>query len=1044
MITYTLFKDLIGEYLRTNKNVNNDTLHDYLVNLVLPNEYHNCNLNKVKGDIFEYITKYYYISLGRETYLYNEIPIALKEILALGDRDKGIDLIYKFNDDWYGVQCKWRSNINECIDKNLVAGFKEELSRTKLNYGVMFTNVKQITRYFVNSGLKWVIKNTLDNDINENFINNMIVENVIVKKQVNKIQQLRYYQNDAIKALLDSKDKNKQCIMFCGTGKSIVMIEYIKQKKAGRVLILMPSLHLISQFYKNLNANYPGKKILCICSQFDAETLTCNEEKDDAKAKEILNEFVALDTDVKYTTDDDVINKHKGVKNLIILSTYQSSKLLKLHKFDVGIFDEAHKTVNNDKFGFCLNDTNCVIGERVYFTATPRYYKGNNDACVSMNNESIYGKEIFNYTYKQARDDNNVLDFRVISYIVPECLGNIVDEKYIEKDGLNVESEILISALQLAKHIKNNNESKKILTYHNTVRDAIDYKKTLNYIFGLYGIEAKIFHMSGKDNMVKRGKIFDEFERADIGVICSSRVLNEGVDIPCVDTIMFVDNRTSTIDITQCIGRGMRLYKDQKLCNVIIPIHYNNLEGKHNYSEIVRILIAMSSFDDKLIEYFVLKDVRNRIIVKSMDVVDICVGKVPMVGIGFNKIMEGLNVAISGSNVLGFDYNFSLLLEFVEVYGRIPKENEIYKGKKNLKSWFGHKKKTICSVNDELYKKMSINLIIKKKLDKYLNFKKTRLSWDKNFELLVKYCVINGCVPKYKEIYEGYPIYTWYGSQKTTIKNENCDLYKKMTTNSVIKLDIDKNLRNRENNINIQKLSWVEGSKLLIKYCEETGSMPIYNTIYEKKPLGSWITSQKTTINDINNPKYIHLSTNPIIKEHLDKFLINKEKNKNKIKMSWDESFKMLNEFCNEHSRMPTSNEIKLYEWVAEQKRRIDNKDNKKYIKMSTNSIIKNNLDEFLSTKENNKLKIKLSWEDNFKLIDEYCNENGCIPSIKINKGLNYWYNDQKGKIENTNDKLYIDMSSNLIIKKDLDKFLVNKQICQNKMIYQNKLANNK
>jgi predicted helicase len=93
--------------------------------------------------------------------------------------------------------------------------------------------------------------------------------------------------------------------------------------------------------------------------------------------------------------------------------------------------------------------------------------------------------------------------------------------------------------------------------------------------------------------------------RAKISVICSARVLNEGVDIPQVNTIWFADARKSTIDIIQCIGRGTRLYKNDEKCNIIIPVHF---EGKdYNFGAIKDILVALGTVDNRLVEYFCLK-----------------------------------------------------------------------------------------------------------------------------------------------------------------------------------------------------------------------------------------------------------------------------------------------------------------------------------------------------------------------------------------------------------------------------------------------------
>ena len=50
----------------------------------------------------------------------------------------------------------------------------------------------------------------------------------------------------------------------------------------------------------------------------------------------------------------------------------------KRFKFDLGIFDEAHKTAGRgSNFTFALEDKNLPIRKRLFLTATPRHYNIN-------------------------------------------------------------------------------------------------------------------------------------------------------------------------------------------------------------------------------------------------------------------------------------------------------------------------------------------------------------------------------------------------------------------------------------------------------------------------------------------------------------------------------------------------------------------------------------------------------------------------------------------------------------------------------------------
>jgi superfamily II DNA or RNA helicase len=1049
MATKITFHTFINSFYKENK-ISIDSFDEYIKSFVkscdFSEEFHKCNINKVIGDIFEYIAKYYYKIQNYEVYLFKEIPTTLRTKLKIGTKDKGIDLIYKDNDEeWIGVQCKWRTKKNICIDKNLIAGFIMELNNTNLSSGVVFTNVSLMTKYIKDDNIKWIVRSTLDKKFNNQFIK-YIKDELNLKAHVKKEKKVKIlwdHQKEAINKLYESPDKNKQCIMFCGTGKSLIMIEYIKKKKVDKTVILMPSLHLITQFYKDLMEEYPKQNVLCICSQMDKESLTCGEEIDEEKANELLDEYMKLETDVKYTTDNDIITKRLKDNKIIVLCTYQSSELLKDSEFDLGIFDEAHKTVNSKKFGFCLHDNNCQIKERIYFTATPRYYKGAEDECVSMNNKEIYGDEIFNYPYYQARDDKKVLDFQIIGYVVPPELEDIIMEKYIKKDDLDIKAEVLITAIQLAKHIQENNNCKKILTYHNTIKNATDYKKTLCYILDKFNITANVYCMSGKTNMTKRYEIFNEFEKDDISIICSSKVLNEGVNLPCVKTIMFVDPRASTIDVTQCIGRGMRLYLDQTTCNVIIPVKYDQVNEQHNYSEIIKILTAMNEIDDKLVEYFVTKNKSNKIRVKNTNVVDIC--DEIEVKYSYDDIVNDLKTAIIKSRQLGFEYNYALLLEYIKENNCIPTNKTKYKGQ-NIGSWLQDQKKKISKQTDEIYIKLSQNDLLKNNLDEYLinkeaNKDKEQLSWDGWYKLVIEYIEENDCIPIQTIKYKGQNIGQWLNGQKIKINKQSDELYIKLSKNVLLKENLDEYLINKEASNDTENTIWIKWYKLLMEYIEKNNCIPSNKTIYKNQNIGQWLQNQKKKIDKQTDEIYIKLSQNALLKENLDEYLMNKEANKDKKQLGWDEWYKLLIEYIEENDCIPVQKTNykgqNIGMWLQDQKRKISKQTDEKYIKMSQNALLKENLDEYLVDKETNKEKKQLSWDEWHKLLLEYIEENKCVPIKKTNyKGqyIGFWLHiSQKHKINKQTDEIYVKLSQNALIKINLDKYLINKENNKNK-----------
>jgi hypothetical protein len=57
------------------KDITWTTFYDSINHNLHFDEFYQSNFNKVKGDIFEYFTKYIYLYQGHQTYLYNEINL---------------------------------------------------------------------------------------------------------------------------------------------------------------------------------------------------------------------------------------------------------------------------------------------------------------------------------------------------------------------------------------------------------------------------------------------------------------------------------------------------------------------------------------------------------------------------------------------------------------------------------------------------------------------------------------------------------------------------------------------------------------------------------------------------------------------------------------------------------------------------------------------------------------------------------------------------------------------------------------------------------
>jgi uncharacterized protein YehS (DUF1456 family) len=120
-----------------------------------------------------------------------------------------------------------------------------------------------------------------------------------------------------------------------------------------------------------------------------------------------------------------------------------------------------------------------------------------------------------------------------------------------------------------------------------------------------------IDHINGSMSAGSRQEKLDEFQKAKYGLISNSRCLTEGVDVPIIDSIYFVDNKNSIIDIVQACGRALRkpINISEKTAFFIIPILIpddstsSDIVNMESFEMVYSVLQALRDQDDRLDEW---------------------------------------------------------------------------------------------------------------------------------------------------------------------------------------------------------------------------------------------------------------------------------------------------------------------------------------------------------------------------------------------------------------------------------------------------------
>lgn len=594
--------------------------------------------NQEKGYLFELITYYMYklcpaLNANLQfIWLYKDIPANVIKELGLPSKDKGIDLLAMINGDYYAIQCKFRQDADRTIHWNELATFFG-LSfgmNDKIKRGILVTNTEELCNEVLRSTKVDAIYGEFFDNLPNDFFEKMC--NMLSGQRVNNY--IRKEMNDPqficlLKVWTHFKRDNNtrgNIELACGVGKTLFGFFIDRHMRNKKTVIFVPSLYLLSQTYTEwINQSYAENiKIKYILIGSDADV--SDEHKYKANAMFLL------------CTDPATIRKHinntPNYQKLVVISTYQSANKLveacnigtKI-KFDFGIYDEAHRTVGQigKQFSLTLTDDKLNIKKRLYMTATRRFYAGGLDedddnGIYSMDNVKIYGENIYCYNIGQAIADKRLVDYQLITMVAT----NKEIEEYIKQNKLvsykdefsDEESHYLGTIIMLLKKI-HDGTCNHMITYHNNVKRAVKFKKFMIIINELLYKDKNVYidSIDGGTSMVKRNRILRDFNRRDKALLSSVRVLGEGVNIPIIDSLCFVDAKNSTIDIIQCIGRSLRLYNNKQMAHVIVPTFIESLDDdfdKNVYGNIIRILQALKSTDEGVNEYFTVNDSGKR------------------------------------------------------------------------------------------------------------------------------------------------------------------------------------------------------------------------------------------------------------------------------------------------------------------------------------------------------------------------------------------------------------------------------------------------
>jgi len=455
---------------------------------------------------------------------------------------------------------------------------------------------------------------------------------------------------EAVKAGFEVRDRGK-LVMACGTGKTFTALKLVEETvpAGGRVLFMAPSISLVSQSLREwASESSTPMRFFAVCS----DSSVGKRRSTAAGADEDISAFELV---IPATTNPERLaagaaNAAADGEITVVFSTYQSIDVITeaqrqgLPDFDLIICDEAHRTTGSwaqfgeqSAFTKVHDNANVCGGRRLYMTATPRVYgddakaKGAEGAIAiaSMDDEALFGPEFHRLDFGTAVDQDLLSDYKVLiltvseDYVSPALQSTLASSDEIT---LSDAAKLVGCWNALSKRTTAGDFGDDALPMRRAVAFASSIKqsKLVAEAFGevsrdLAGtatdgsaLRVRTKHVDGTQNALVRGEAIawlkaDDPDPLSCRVLTNARCLSEGVDVPALDAVLFLNPRNSIVDVVQSVGRVMRKAKGKTYGYVVIPVAIPSgvdpekaLNDHKRFKIVWDVLRALRSHDSRL------------------------------------------------------------------------------------------------------------------------------------------------------------------------------------------------------------------------------------------------------------------------------------------------------------------------------------------------------------------------------------------------------------------------------------------------------------
>lgn len=230
------------------------------------------------------------------------------------------------------------------------------------------------------------------------------------------------------------------------------------------------------------------------------------------------------------------------------------------HAFDYIVVDEAHHTAANT------------------YQPTTDYFEPQFLVGLTATKDRPDGRDILE-TYDQVLFQMDIYDgwaegwlARVDYRIMLDDLNREEFEKYVGPQASNEK----VSIAQLNKTIFAPKRDEEIVASIREQTADLDDPRIFVFCSNIDHANAMAYHFGGEAAVIHSGQspslneaILSSFRSGDIRIIISVNMLNEGIDVPEADVVVFLRATESSIIFFQQLGRGLRISGEKRTVRVL-------------------------------------------------------------------------------------------------------------------------------------------------------------------------------------------------------------------------------------------------------------------------------------------------------------------------------------------------------------------------------------------------------------------------------------------------------------------------------------------